>query len=331
MRLLDVSKLLEMAGPAQTCGNCGASPIHKTHNYSKDANGGTRWACRGANVQAFQAAGGKPTPDPATGRYFFVPATGTTPAVTTPAAAPTAGPASSATPAAPKAAVPKAAPKPAATPAPAPSSPARPFRKQAEEWLKSKKVENFTFNADDSVDVDDDVTFAALRYTTLPIKFGKVAGNFSVVGSALTSFKNFPDRVDGSLYVSASPITHLDGCTTSIGEDFTLKDMKELESMASAKPIEVGEDFKLSAPLLSSLPGINKYIKRVGGRVTIEMELKSHALGLMAIRGVKEVQLQYQNRAVSDIMNKHLKSEDRDINAAQEEMIDAGFTALAKM
>jgi hypothetical protein len=38
--------IFEMAGPAQTCANCGKGPIHKTHNWVK----GVGWKCRKVNL-----------------------------------------------------------------------------------------------------------------------------------------------------------------------------------------------------------------------------------------------------------------------------------------
>lgn len=347
MRLLDIQKLVEMAGPAQTCGNCGASPIHKTHNYSKDASGNTQWKCKAANIAAFKAAGGTPT------GTVFVPATGSTPAVAPAAASaspfkstiaqavapaqsapaqPPAAPAPPPAPTAPKPTAPPAASAPPAAAAPAKPSSSRPLGEQLTEWLSKHELTKIATVADDnSVSFSESVVFSELRLRALPVKFTSIDGDFTIAGGKIESFKNFPDKITEAVYLSHLDISSMDGCTPSIGESLTIKSMNSLASLDTSTPIEIGGDLVIDSTSLKSLKGIHKNIKRVKGKVTITQELKESVLGLLMMRGVTEVALHSSNRQIADILNKHLKSEDKDVNEAQEEMIDAGFPAFARL
>ena len=58
--------------------------------------------------------------------------------------------------------------------------------------------------------------------------------------------------------------------------------------------------------------------------------LPSNMLGLLMVRSLKKVKVSGVNSQLGDILTKHLRG-DRDINECQEELIEAGFKAQAKL
>jgi len=281
MRLFDVSSLVEMAGPAQTCPKCGQGPMSKTHHWYQGA-----WKCKAANVAAFNAAqGGAPAATPAATRQ------------------------------------PKAA---------TPPLPTRPFAEQAREWLTAKGVENATVSDDGVITASDDVVLSGLRLRALPAKFDTVAGDFTLIGGLVESFRNFPESVGGALYLGRLGMTDLKGCPSKIGDSLSLHDLENLKSLETDTPIEC-KDLTISIANLKSLKNIHKTFKRVDGKIKIGLPINDSVLGLLSIKGVKSVELHFSNRDVATILNKQLSSDDKDIHVAQEELIDGGFAAFARL
>lgn len=124
--------------------------------------------------------------------------------------------------------------------------------------------------------------------------------------SALASLEGAPSKVSRHFNVNSNNITSLDGL-----------------------PSFIGGDLDMGGNNLRSLKGIHKLVKHVGGVAYFQGNpIKSHVLGLLVIDGLKRVML--TNDKVSAIINKHLKG-DRDVNACQEELIDAGFEDFAQL
>ena len=88
-----------------------------------------------------------------------------------------------------------------------------------------------TLNSNSSYDVDGDVNLSEMDLTELPMKFGKVHGNFSCSNNKLTSLVGSPIEVNGGFYCYNNKLTSLIGCPKYVGGDFwcdgfTKKDIK---------------------------------------------------------------------------------------------------------
>ena len=61
------------------------------------------------------------------------------------------------------------------------------------------RIRNYTINPDDTIDVDDNVVLSQNRLTKLPLKFGKVTGDFLCSNNQLTTLEGAPREVRGDL------------------------------------------------------------------------------------------------------------------------------------
>lgn len=77
-------------------------------------------------------------------------------------------------------------------------------------WLDRHFIKNYIINIDDSVDVDGNVYLSYKRLTEIPVKFGKVTGDFSCSSNILTSLKNSPIYVGGSYRCAFNAIDTLE-------------------------------------------------------------------------------------------------------------------------
>ena len=81
-------------------------------------------------------------------------------------------------------------------------------------------IENYTVNPDGSVDVDGDVNLSQKRLTKLPLKFGRITGNFVCSFNQLTTLEGSPREVGGHFVCSFNQLTTLEGGPTEVGGDF---------------------------------------------------------------------------------------------------------------
>ena len=84
------------------------------------------------------------------------------------------------------------------------------------EICKEYEIQNWTINSDEAVDVDGSVWLEEKGLTELPLKFGKVRGNFKCSDNKLTSLKGSPDKLGGGFDCSNNNLTTLEGCTNDI-------------------------------------------------------------------------------------------------------------------
>ena len=121
-------------------------------------------------------------------------------------------------------------------------------------------ITNWTVNSDGLIDVDGDVWLAGRVSKKLPLKFGKVSGNFCCNSSHLTSLEGCPREVGGGFFCFRNELTTLEGAPSKVGGSFNC----ENNSLTSLKgsPMEVGVDFDCSENQLTSLEGAPK---EVGG------------------------------------------------------------------
>jgi hypothetical protein len=176
------------------------------------------------------------------------------------------------------------------------------FIKESKEDIHSlcKKydIRNYTINDDGSIDVDGNVNLYDKKLIELPLKFGKVGGDFYCHYNNLTSLEGSPREVGGDFYCSENKLTSLSGSPREVGEVFECSDNQltslegapekvggdfhcsynELRSL-SGSPREVGGDFYCYRNQLTSLEGISKYIS--GGIYCRNNQLRD-------VKGVKD-------------------------------------------
>lgn len=211
--------------------------------------------------------------------------------------------------------------------APTASTSNQELKQKINNWLKRFNVENFTINADNTVDVAGHVTLDDMNWKQLPVKFNKVDGSFVCFGNLLESAENLPSEVTGELILTHNNLTSAVGGPRVVGGDANYSS-NPLESIEGLPTTIGGSLICENCDTLTSLRGIHKTVKRVAGEVNFYgCPIESHVLGLVMIRGVEKIIL--SESKVADILNKHLA--DRDVAMCQDELIDAGFASFAKL
>ena len=81
---------------------------------------------------------------------------------------------------------------------------------------KEYRIENYTINLDGSINVRGDVSLSSIGLSELPLKFGKVSGNFYCYSNKLTSLEGCPNEVGGSFECSHNQLTSLEGLSKII-------------------------------------------------------------------------------------------------------------------
>lgn len=137
--------------------------------------------------------------------------------------------------------------------------------------------------------------------------------------------------IKGSFGCDETKITSLEGAPNHVDGNFNcyMIDIKSLEGA----PSYVGGNFNCSYTKITSLQNIHKQVKHIGDRFILSTTVKSHILGVMLIKGLREVVFPQGNKdqmQVASIINKHLKG-DRNVHDVQQELIDAGLSDYAKL
>jgi hypothetical protein len=114
-------------------------------------------------------------------------------------------------------------------------------------------IKNYTINPDGTVDVVDDVNLSDKRLKKLPLKFGKVAGDFYCHRNQLTTLEGAPKVVGGNFGYSNNKLTTLEGAPKVVGGGFYCH-YNKLTTLEGA-PKVVGGSFYCSNNQLTSLEG----------------------------------------------------------------------------
>lgn len=85
---------------------------------------------------------------------------------------------------------------------------------------KKYEIENYTINADMSIDVDGDVNIVQQGLKQLPLNFNKVSGDFSCAINQLTSLVGCPKEVGGDFQCNYNKLKTLVFCPKKIGGVF---------------------------------------------------------------------------------------------------------------
>ena len=89
-----------------------------------------------------------------------------------------------------------------------------------ESICKEYDIENYTINEDGTIDVDGGVSLSNGSLTRIPLKFGKVTGDFYCRRNELASLEGSPREVGGGFYCANNKLTSLEGCPEIIVDNF---------------------------------------------------------------------------------------------------------------
>lgn len=113
-------------------------------------------------------------------------------------------------------------------------------------------ISNYSINPDGTIDVDGDVGLCNSALTPLlPLRFGKVSGDFECFDNRLTSLEGCPTSVGGDFWCAHNELTSLEGCPISVGGSFYCDNNKLISLEFS--PTKVDGCFDCSENELTSL------------------------------------------------------------------------------
>jgi len=87
--------------------------------------------------------------------------------------------------------------------------------KTIEEWCEELLLKDYTINHDGTVDVSGDVSLRHFKLFEIPVKFGKVSGDFVLRYNTISSLKNSPNIVLGGYFDCSQQqgsLKTLEGC-----------------------------------------------------------------------------------------------------------------------
>jgi hypothetical protein len=122
-----------------------------------------------------------------------------------------------------------------------------------ESICKKYNITNYTINADGSIDVNGNVYLDRNGLAKLPLKFGRVTGNFNCYDNQLTTLEGSPREVGGYFYCYDNKLTTLEGGPREVGGDFNCS-YNQLTTLEGS-PGEVGGSFYCHDNQLTTLEG----------------------------------------------------------------------------
>jgi hypothetical protein len=122
-------------------------------------------------------------------------------------------------------------------------------------------IKNYTINQDGSIDVDGNVSIEVRReLTKLPLKFGRVSGDFICRCNQLTTLEGCPNSVGGYFDCQDNQLTTLEGCPESVGDSF-LCQYNNLTSLKGC-PSNIEGNFVCHDNELTTLEGGPRVVNR---------------------------------------------------------------------
>jgi hypothetical protein len=116
-------------------------------------------------------------------------------------------------------------------------------------------IVNYSINSDGSVDVDGDVSIFNTDIVKLPLKFGKISGDFKCDFNLLTSLEGGPTTVGGDFNCSDNRLTSLKGAPNVVNGNFVCSGNIELTSLEGAPHTIGGDLFFEDTPIRSTYSG----------------------------------------------------------------------------
>jgi hypothetical protein len=108
-----------------------------------------------------------------------------------------------------------------------------------------KYLENYTINPDGTIDVNGDVKLSSRLgfMTQLPVKFGKVSGDFICNVNKLTTLEGCPNYVEGDFRCEINDITSLEHCPKYVGGRFGCSNTTSLTTLKGIGKCEIIDEF----------------------------------------------------------------------------------------
>ena len=131
-------------------------------------------------------------------------------------------------------------------------------RSSIDDICKKYNITNYTINEDGSIDVDGDIRICDTDLTKLPLKFGKVSGNFDCCRNKLMSLDGCPSYVERTFNCDRNKLTNLIGCPSYVGGNFYCRENK-LTSLEGC-PKCVSGWFICTHNKLTSFDGCPRYV-----------------------------------------------------------------------
>jgi hypothetical protein len=154
-------------------------------------------------------------------------------------------------------------------------------KEEVEAILEKYNITNYTISPDLSVDVERGVNISDKNLQFIPVKFGKVGGNFWCANNNLVTLRGSPREVGGYFDCSYNKLSSLRGAPREVGNSFNCAN-NNLITLEGA-PIEVGGDFYCYRNHLVSLKGCPR---EVGGSFNCFNNPKLKSLdGIGTVRG----------------------------------------------
>lgn len=199
------------------------------------------------------------------------------------------------------------------------------------EWLDNHGIETYVAAEIEVVQVGDKwivnsnsqdrVKLSRLNLLKLPIKFGKVTGDFDIEKNRLISFDNFPDEILGSLDCSRNKLKSLEGC-----------------------PKVYGHVAFFGNPI-TSFHDVHKHLQCNSEFYMNVEDIKDSILGFLLVKHLKKfIIVSITGDAITssfdkelsgpfDILNKYLPNTrgKEAVFECQSELIEAGFEQFAKL
>jgi hypothetical protein len=152
-------------------------------------------------------------------------------------------------------------------------------------WMKKLNLSSYKVRKDGKIDVQGNVKFDSSmidkRFSILPIKFGRVTGNFVAVSCGVSQMTGFPEKVDGDFDVSNNQITSLEDGPSHVGGSYIAEGNKLL-TVLLGWPKFIGSDARFKNCNIQSMRGIP-----AGSTVVGSLDLQRNT-GLRRIDGFPE-------------------------------------------
>jgi hypothetical protein len=123
-------------------------------------------------------------------------------------------------------------------------------------------IQNYTINEDGSIDVDGNVYLSYEKLYELPLKFGRVTGNFDCSRNQLTTLEGCPGEVGGGFYCNGNKLTTLEGCPREVGGYFNCS-YNKLTTLDGCPKMVDGE-FNCGANNLTIINDELEFVKIIG-------------------------------------------------------------------
>lgn len=188
----------------------------------------------------------------------------------------------------------------------------------------------------------------------------KIEGGIYLTNTRIKDLKFCPKSLgetEGDLILQNNRnLVSLEGCPEKVSGDFTLSDCHSINSLENG-PKEAGKTYKVEScnsldsiqglannvgkhlmlrdnRKLTSLAGINKILKSVGGKLDVSgSRFTSSIMGLLLIKGFTGISYQFGTADASKAFEIIFKcrNEGKDAVECQDALIDAGLTEFAKL